>query len=242
MSLYDRLDLTRPNRRKFKPSTQQNKPIWERIDLTRPIKFKCKVCRHRIKNTWRICPQCGWILQNIKTQRHCIWVQVCNLEVYGKDRDMWEVILADAFAKVFSAFRSINVFLTTDPPDYKEWQENFTRVYVLVDNSSVDYLGIASFSPGKVTNTAAVRIDQICNASYLADLSINQLSNLIANTIAHEIGHTLGLDHSDLNTDVMHDGLDHRVHSLMPPSFHGEQITLMNHAISKHKTPLPGSC
>ncbi len=43
------------------------------------------------------------------------------------------------------------------------------------------------------------------------------------------------LDHSDLNTDVMHDGLDHRVHSLMPPSFHAEQIVLMNHAISKHK-------
>ena len=80
-----------------------------------------------------------------------------------------------------------------------------------------------------------MRIDQICNASYRADLSINQLSNLLANTIAHEIGHTLGLDHSELNTDVMHDGLDHRVHSLMPPSFHQEQITLMNYAISRYK-------
>ncbi|MDJ0746995.1 MAG: hypothetical protein QNJ32_27135 [Xenococcaceae cyanobacterium MO_167.B27] len=38
-----------------------------------------------------------------------------------------------------------------------------------------------------------VRIDKICPASYLANLTLNQLSNLIANTIPHEIGHTLGL-------------------------------------------------
>ncbi|MGB5594405.1 MAG: matrixin family metalloprotease [Crocosphaera sp.] len=235
MSLYNRLDLTRPNRRKFKSPPQQNKPIWERIDLTRPVKLKCKVCGHRIQTTWSICPHCGCILQNTKTKRHCIWIQVCNLEVYDKDRDMWGIILTDAFSKVFSAFRSVNVFLTTDPPDFKEWQEDFTQVYVLADDSSVDYLGVASFSSRKVTNMAVVRIDQICNASLRADLSINQLSNLLANTIAHEIGHTLGLDHSDLDTDVMHDGVDHRVHCLMPPSFHGEQITLLNHAISKYK-------
>jgi predicted Zn-dependent protease len=107
---------------------------------------------------------------------------------------------------------------------------------VFVDQQPVDYLGIASFSRGKVTDRAAVRIDQILNASYRASLNISQLSNLIANTITHEIGHTLGLDHSQLQTDVMHDGLDHRVHSLMPPSFHAEQIILMNNAIRKQKS------
>lgn len=237
MSLYDRLDLTRPNRRKFKSVPKSKQPIWERIDLTRPVKPKCQVCRSPIQATWNICPHCGWKLQNTcKTKRHCIWVQICNLDVKGEQADLWEGILADAFSKVFSAFRSINVFLTTEPPDPKEWGEEFTRVYVLVDDSDVDYLGFASFSLGHVTDLAVVRIDQICNAFTLANLTINHLSNLIANTIVHEIGHTLGLDHSDLATDVMHDGLDHRVHSLMPPSFHGEQITLMNHAISKYKT------
>ena len=149
--------------------------------------------------------------------------------------EIWGQVLADAFSKVFSAFRSINVFLTTEPPDSQKWGSNFTNVYVIIDDSDVDYLGIASFSLGKVTDLAVVRLDQIYNASYIADLNINQLSNLIANTIAHEIDHTLGLDHSNLITDVMHDGLDHRVHSLMPPSFHIEQIVLMNYAISRSK-------
>lgn len=235
MSLYERLDLTKRDRRKFKSAPKPDKPLWERLDLTRPDKLKCKVCRNKIQKSWQVCPHCGWKLQNTETKRHCIWVQVCDIEVYGMDRDTWSEILGDAFAKVFSAFRGVNVFLTTETPDSKEWQKDFTSVYIGADDSSVDYLGMASFIPGKVTNIAVVRIDQICNASYSADLSIYQLSNLLANTIVHEIGHTLGLDHSDLNTDVMHDGLDHRVHSLMPPAFHSEQITLMNHAISQHK-------
>jgi hypothetical protein len=47
--------------------------------------------------------------------------------------------------------------------------------------------------------------------------------------------HTLGLDHSALPTDVMHNGLDHVIHSLMPPSFHAEQINSMNNAIRRSK-------
>lgn len=65
-----------------------------------------------------------------------------------------------------------------------------------------------------VTDRAIIRIDQVFYASSKANLDTNQLSNLIANAIAHEIGHTLGLDHSALTTDVMHDGLDHTVRAL----------------------------
>ena len=120
-------------------------------------------------------------------------------------------------------------------PDVREWGENFTQVCVFADNQPVDYLGIATFGLGKVTNQAIVCIDQVFYASQYASLSHNQLSNLISNTIAHEIGNTLGLDHSALTTDVMHDWLDHNIHSLLPPSFHSSQINMMNHAIRKLK-------
>jgi hypothetical protein len=229
MSLYDRLNLTKTNR-KLKI------PIWERINLTRPPKPRCQGCRSRIQTNWRVCPFCGWLIAGKNSEiRHCIWVDFSGMNIDTQD-DMMLEIIANSLAQVFSAFRSVNLFLTSDPPDEKQWGKNFTYVYVFIDQQPVDYLGIASFSHGKVTDRAAIRIDQILNASYRASLNVSQLSNLIANTITHEIGHTLGLDHSQLPTDVMHDGLDHRIHSLMPPSFHAEQIILMNNAIRKHKS------
>ncbi|MUL35046.1 zinc-dependent metalloprotease family protein [Gloeocapsopsis dulcis] len=226
MSLYDRLDLTKHHR-------QLKTPIWERINLERPLKPRCQACHSCIQPNWRVCPFCGWLIAKKDEETlHGIWIDISAISIDSEDTAILEV-LADALAKIFSAFRSVNVFLTSEQPDQKRWGQNFTHVYVFVDDQPVDYLGLASFSYGKVTNHAAVRIDQIFNASYLANLSVNQLSNLIANTIAHEIGHTLGLDHSYLPTDIMHDGLDHRIHSLMPPSFHAEQIILMNNAIRK---------
>ncbi|MFE1745671.1 zinc-dependent metalloprotease family protein [Coleofasciculus sp. H7-2] len=155
------------------------------------------------------------------------------MDVTEENREAIATILIDAFSKLYGAFRSVKVFLTSDLPDTQEWGEEFTHVYVFADNQPVDYLGVATFQLGMVTDRAIVRIDQIFNASYNASLNVNQLSNLIANTIAHEIGHTLGLDHSGLQTDVMYDGLDHTIHSLMPPSFHASQINSMNNAISR---------
>lgn len=158
------------------------------------------------------------------------------MDVASEQKEAIAAILADAFSKVYGAFRSVKVFLTSDPPAAKEWGEDFTHVYVFADYQAVDYLGVASFKSGIVTDRAIVRIDQIFNASYNAGHSVNQLSNLIANTIAHEVGHTLGLAHSKLPTDVMHDGLDHVIHSLMPPSFHAEQINSMNNAIRRYNS------
>ena len=82
-------------------------------------------------------------------------------------------------------------------------------------------------------------LDQIISISDRVNLSSSQRSNLIANTIAHEIGHKLGLDRSSLPTDIMHDGLDRRIHSLMPPSFHAEQISRMNYAIYRYRIDRP---
>jgi hypothetical protein len=235
--MYQRLNLN-------KKIDKNHQPIWERIDLTRPVKLKCLSCRLRIEPNWRICPQCGAILSEGKPkQAHCIWVNACWEDTDTQTDSMLLEILKDVFAKVFSAFRSINVFLTSDPPDPQQWGERFTHIGLILagvaspleNREPVDYLGIASFCPGGVTDRAIVRLDQILNTADRAQLSANQLSNLIANTIVHEIAHTLGLDHSELPADVMNDGLDHRIHSLMPPSFHAEQITQMNYAIHQHQ-------
>ncbi len=230
--MYHRLNLKKNNRQ----DRQARIPIWERIDLKRPSKPQCGSCRLRIQSTWRICPQCGATLRNHQNEyRHCVWVNAGWLDLDSSSQSLTIEVLEDAFAKVFSAFRSINIFLTSDPPDEQQWGDLFTHVGLIIDKEPVDYLGVASFCAGGVTDRAIVRLDQILQISERVNLSFSQLSNLIANTIAHEVAHTLGLDHSELPTDVMNDGLDHRIHSLMPPSFHAEQITQMNYAIHQHQ-------
>lgn len=228
MSLYDRLDLTKHNRK-------LKLPLSQRLNLTRPPKPRCQGCRSRIQPQWDFCPACGkFLIDKNSDFRRCIWVDVSEMDVTSENREAMFSLIIDAFSKLYGAFRSVKVFLTSDIPDPKEWGEDFTHVYIFADNQPVDYLGVASFQSGVVTNRAIIRIDRVFYASYNASLSVNQMSNLIANTIAHEIGHTLGLDHSSLPTDVMHDGLDHTIHSLMPPSFHAEQINLMNNAIRRY--------
>lgn len=230
MSLYDRLNLTKTKR-------QVKQPIWERINLKKAVIPRCNNCKNKIDLTWQACPICGnLIISNNQQVTRCICIQLVNIDVNTEAGESILQLLPDAFAKLFSAFRGINVFLTTETPTNLAARENdFTIVYVFADSCELDYLGSATFKAKEVTNRAVVSLDQIFKASYRANLAANQLSNLIANTIAHEIGHTLGLDHSTLPTDVMNDGLDYRIHSMMPPSFHAEQILMMNRAIAKSK-------
>jgi len=228
LNTYDRLNLTRPSR-KLKV------PIWERIDLTRPAKLRCLSCSLRMQSQWEFCPSCGQLLIHKDREiSRCIWIDLSGMDIAEENTEAMTTLFIDAFSKLYGAFRSVNVFLTSEPPDINNWGEDFTHVYILADNQPVDYLGVATFQLSSVTNRAIVRIDQVFYTSHNAGLNVNQLSNLIANTIAHEIGHTLGLDHSALPTDVMHDGLDHIVHSLMPPSFHASQLNSMNKAIRSY--------
>ncbi|GEM_PF-906764 len=229
MSLYERLNLIHPKR-------QKKVPLSERLNLTRPPKLRCLSCGKKIQPEWEFCTKCGQPLLLNKTEtKHYIWIDISGIIVKPEYKEAISSILMDAFSQVYGAFRSINIFLTSDRPDPKKCEDDYTHIYIFADDQPVDYLGIASFQLGEVTNKAIIRIDQVFLASHYAQLEKNQLSNLIANTIAHEIGHTLGLDHSNLKSDVMHDGLDYGIHGLIPPSFHGTQIQAMNKAIYFHK-------
>ncbi len=234
MSLYDRLDLTRPNRK-------LKSPIWERLDLNRPQKLRCWQCRADIQIGWEFCPTCGGALtqpDHDHNNRHCVWVDLSGISFPLPNRGVMVEVIIDAFSKVFGAFRGVKLFLTSDQPDERKWGNTFAHIYVCTGHQSVqsiNYLGAASFKLGMVTNHAIIHLDRVYEASERIGLEAGQLSNLIANTIAHEIGHTLGLDHSALPTDVMHDGLDYTIHSMMPPSFHAEQINFMNRAIRQYK-------
>lgn len=232
MSLYDRLDLTRPQK-KLKI------PLAQRIDLKRPDHYKlcCPSCHLRVQKAWEFCPQCSspLVRQHGDSYRRWIWIDLSGIIVAAHAQETMISILGDSFSKVFSAFRGVKVFLTSDPPEKEEAMQDCTRVFIYADQDFVGYLGVASFISGTVTDQAMVRIDQIFNSAAIANLGTPQLANLIANTIAHEVGHTLGLDHSLLTTDVMHDGLDYTIHSFMPPSFHAEQINAMNFALRKHQ-------
>ncbi len=172
--------------------------------------------------------------------RHCIWVDIDFASIGQFAPSCTEMIvelLGDSCSKVFSAFRSVDVFLTTDlsEAEQKDEEQEHTHALVGADGAHTDWLGIATFSPGRLTRAAIIRIDQIWRSSNNAGLALHQVSNLLANTISHEIGHTLGLDHSTYQNDVMHDGLVHGIHSFCPPAFHPYQIYAMNRAIYLHK-------
>ncbi|MCT7964636.1 hypothetical protein NG791_28575 [Laspinema sp. D1] len=110
--------------------------------------------------------------------RHCIWVDLSGISLASENKEVIANIIMDGFAKVFGAFRSVNVHLTSDPPDSNKWGTNFTHVYICADRQPVDYLGIASFKLITVTEGAIVRLDKILGASYRAIAVLNQLEQI----------------------------------------------------------------
>jgi len=155
----------------------------------------------RLQAEWEFCPNCGFPLRNFSEKsRHCIWIDISNMAVLPEYQETMSAIFMEAFSRLYGAFRGVQVFLTTEPPNSQEWQDKFTHVYVFADSQPVDYLGVASFLLGKVTGHAIIRIDQVFYASCRGD------------------------------------GLDYTTHGAMPPSFHAEQINLMNSAIRRYKT------
>jgi hypothetical protein len=46
------------------------------------------------------------------------------MDVTPENRDGITALFIDAFSKLYGALRSVNVFLTSDIPDPKEWGED----------------------------------------------------------------------------------------------------------------------
>ena len=109
MSLFERLDLTKYNR-KLKLS------LSERIDLTRNHRPRCRSCRMHTQPQWEFCPSCGLTLIKLGIESyHCVWIDMSGMEVQLENKEAINALFIDAFSKLYGAFRGINIFLTSDP-------------------------------------------------------------------------------------------------------------------------------